>query len=80
MILETIIGVSSIYLLAKAQKPKLKSIVPSKVSLDAIEVMPLDQTIFYETVVYAILGRSIDPIIAGRVVSKAEYMAAKNLN
>lgn len=45
MILETIIGVSAIYLLAKAQKPKSKSIVPSKVSLDAIEVMPLDQTI-----------------------------------
>lgn len=45
MILETIIGVSAIYLFAKAQKPKSKSIVPSKVSLDAIEVMPLDQTI-----------------------------------
>lgn len=37
-----------------------------------------DATTYYATVVYAISGRSGDPIIAGRVVSEAEYNNAKN--
>jgi hypothetical protein len=37
-----------------------------------------DGTVYYATVVYAVPGRSSDPIIAGRVVSAAEYNNAKN--
>jgi hypothetical protein len=65
MILETIVGLTAIYLLTRTQKPESKSIATSKVLSDAFKALPLEQSALNSSDI--ILSREIARPIEGRI-------------